>query len=123
MNIEAYLKDVAEKAMKDLLNVKCKRTEDVRVNDNERVAPFIDEIMSAPIPPHVKVPTMKYHGTSHPDDHLLAFDSQMDLYNAFGAVRCWLFPITLQGAPAKWYRQYRENTIYSWKQFSYEFSA
>ena len=95
LNNEAYLKDMAEKAMKDLLNIKCKRTADERVNDNERVVPFIDEIMSAPIPSHVKVPTMKYHGTSDLDDHLMAFDNQMDLHNASGGVRCRLFLVTL----------------------------
>jgi len=58
-----------------------------------------------------------------PYNHLMAFDSQMDLYNALGAIRCRLFPVILQGTGAKWYRQYREKMIYSWKQFSYEFSA
>lgn len=115
MNNEAYLKDVTKKAVKDLLNAKCKRIEDERVNNNERVAPFIDGIMSALIPSHVKVSIMQYHGTTDPDDHLMAFDSQMDLYNASGTVRCRLFPVTLQEAVAKWYRQYRENTIHSWK--------
>lgn len=117
------MRDVAERTFKELLQSKGKRTLDENANDNERVAPFSDSIMATKIPSHVKVPTMKYLGLTNPDDHLMAFDIQMDLYDASGAVRCRLFPITLQRDASKWYRQYRERTIYSWKQFSYEFSA
>ena len=46
---------------------------DEQVNDNDGVALFIDEIMATTIPSHVKVPTMKYHGTFDYNDNLMAF--------------------------------------------------
>ena len=73
-NPEEFMKDVAEKAIKDLLNTKGKRTWEENANGSERVAPFTESIMSEKIPSYVKIPTMKYHGTTDPDDHLMAFD-------------------------------------------------
>jgi len=79
---EYYLKNVANKVVKDMLKKKGKRTSDARVNNNYREAPFIAEIMSVQIPSNLNIPSLKYDRTKDHDDHLLAFESQMDLYNA-----------------------------------------
>jgi len=75
LNTEEHLKYLVEKAINDILNVKGKRTLDEQLNANKRGDPFIDEIMQTRIPSHVKVPAIKYHGTTDPDDHLMAFNT------------------------------------------------
>lgn len=104
-----------------MFELKEKRTMDPKINNNFKGTSLNERIMAVPLPSYVKIPTIKYDSTPDSDDHLMTFDSQMDLYNASGVVQCRLFLTTLCETAAKWYRHYREKIIYSYEQFSYDF--
>lgn len=58
--------------------------------------------MTTPLLAYEKIPSIKYDRSTDPDDHLLAFKSQMDIYDTPEAVICRLFPTSFFGTATKW---------------------
>ena len=85
--------------------------------------PFVSRIQQAEGPYKFKMPLIpSYGGGSDPDDHLHAFNFQMDIAGVSDDFRCRAFAGTLKGIASQWYTQLPENHIENWDQYSQEFS-
>ena len=81
--------------------------------------PFSLEIQQAPLPTGFRMPTMTtYKGKTDPQDHLDAFNDQMDLLQVLTQAQCRCFAVTLTTTTKKWFRQIEPETIASWTQLS-----
>ena len=80
-------------------------------------------IQQAEAPSKFRIPLIpQYGGGSDPDDHLHAFNLQMDIALVSDDFRCRVFAGTLKETASQWYTQLPENHIESWDQYSQEFS-
>ena len=78
---------------------------------------FSLEIQQAPLPTGFYMPTMTiYEGKTDPQDHLDAFNDQMDLLQVSSWARCRCFVVTLTTTAKKWFRQIEPETVASWTQ-------
>ena len=65
-------------------------------------SPFSTEIQQAPLPTSFRMPTMAtYEGKTNPQDHLDAFNDQMDLLQVTILAQCRCFTVTLIGKAKK----------------------
>ena len=65
------------------------------------------------------MPTMTtYEGKTDPQDHLNAFNDQMDLFEVSSQAWCRCFAVTLTTTAKKWFRQIEPETVASWTQLS-----
>ena len=75
------------------------------------------EIQKAPLPAGFKIPTKAtYEGNTDPQDHLDAFNDQMDLLQVTTLARCKCFTVTLSRTAKKWICQVESETVVSWGQ-------
>ena len=82
-------------------------------------SPFSLEIQQAPLPTGFHMSTITtYEGKIDPQDHLTAFNNQMDLLQVSFQARCRCFAVTLTAITKKWFRQIKPETIASWTQLS-----
>ena len=82
-------------------------------------SPFILEIHQALLPTDFRMPTMTpYEGKTDPQDHLDAFNDQMDLLQVSVRARCQCFAVTLIATSKKWFMQIEPETVASWAQLS-----
>ena len=51
----------------------------------ETKSPFSEDIRAAPMPPHLKLPDLKYDGTRNPAEHLETYKSWTELNFATNA--------------------------------------
>ena len=81
-------------------------------------SPFSIEIQQASLPIGFRMPTMTtYEGKTDPQDHLDAFNDQMDLLQVSSRARCRCFAVTLIATTKKWFRQIEPETVLSWTPF------
>ena len=81
--------------------------------------PFSLEIQQAPLPTGFRMPIITtYEGKTDPQDHLDAFNDQMDLLQVSSWARCRFFTVTLMATAKKWFRQIEPETVASWTQLS-----
>ena len=59
-----------------------------------------------------------YKGMTDPQDHLDAFNDQMDLLQVSSRAQCRCFAVTLMATTKKWFRQIEPETVASWMQLS-----
>ena len=59
-----------------------------------------------------------YEGKTDPQDHLDAFNDQMDLLQVTTLARCRCFAVMLSGITKKWIRQIKPEIVVSWGQLS-----
>ena len=65
------------------------------------------------------MPTMAtYEGKTDPQDHLDAFNDQMDMFLVTALAHCRCFAVTLSGTTKKWIHQIELETVVSWGQLS-----
>ena len=82
-------------------------------------SPFSLKIQQAPLPTCFHMPTItKYEEKMDPQDHLDAFNDQMDLLQASSRARCRCFTVILTATAKKWFRQIEPETVASWTQLS-----
>ena len=74
-------------------------------------------IQAKVVPLTLKVPKEKFDGTTNSIDHVAAFESNMDLYGAFDAVKGQAFLATFRGVARSWYDSLPSQTIMKFKQF------
>ena len=80
---------------------------------------FSTEIQQAPLPAGFRMPTMViYEGKPDPQDHLDAFNDQMDLLQVTSFTSCRCFVVTLSGITKKQIRQIKLETVMSCRQLS-----
>ena len=66
--------------------------------------PFSLEIQQAPLSASFRMPTMTtYKGKTDPQDHLDAFNDQMDQLQVSSRARCKCFVVTLTVTTKKWF--------------------
>ncbi|XP_057972752.1 uncharacterized protein LOC131160894 [Malania oleifera] len=86
--------------------------------------PFNKEIMEAPLPSRLKMPTFdRYKGLSDPIDHLDNFKMLMQLQGAPDAIMCRAFATTLKGTARDWYRTLRPGSIGSFSDMEQLFTG
>ena len=74
------------------------------------------KIQQAPLATRFRMLTMAtYEGKIDPQDHLDAFNDQMDLLQVTSLAHCRWFTIMLSGTTKKWIRQIEPETIMSWE--------
>ena len=88
-------------------NIRKDSNADQDVDDN----PLSLEIQFAVISPFYRVPKEKYNGTIDPTDHVACFESTLDLYGTWDAIKCRMFPATLIGMARSWYRSLPPQSI------------
>ena len=59
---------------------------------------------------------MMYKGKTDPQDHLDAFNDEMDLVQVSSRAQCRCFTVTLTVTAKKWFRQIEPETVASWTQ-------
>ena len=78
------------------------------------ISPFNLEIQQVSLPAEFRMPTMTtYEGKTDPQDHLDAFNNQMDLLQVSSRARCRCFAVTLTATTKKWFRQIEPETVTS----------
>ena len=78
------------------------------------VLQFSVKIQQAQLPARFKMPTMAmYEGKTNPQDHLDAFNDQMDLLQVTTLIRCRCFTVTLSRTTKKWIRKIESKTVVS----------
>ena len=83
------------------------------------ISPFSIEIQQAPLLAGFRMPTMAINeGKTDPQDHLDAFNNQMDLFQVTTLARCRCFVVTLSRIAKKWIHQVEPKTVVSWGQLS-----
>ena len=87
-------------------------------------APFSREILEAPRPNKVKMPSVQpFGGITDPDDHLDVNKSQMYIQDVHDAMCCRYFPTTLRGIAQKWFNGLPSGSITSFLQLAELFST
>ena len=82
-------------------------------------SPFSTEIQQAPLPADFRMPNMAtYKGKTNPQDHLDAFNDQMDVLQVTTLACCRCFAVTMSGTTKKWICQIELETFVSWGQLS-----
>lgn len=86
---------------------------------------FTREIEGYPIPRiFAKLSKMEtYDGTTNANEHVEHLDIVLDYHQAWGAVKCKLFALTLKGATMTWFKGLEDNSINSWKELCNEFTT
>ena len=87
----------------------------------ETESPFSEDIRAAPMPPHLKLPDIKYDGTGDPSEHLETYRSWMELNSATNAFQCRAFVITLTSIVHRWFRNLHPGSIFIFRQLSKSF--
>ncbi|RWW65856.1 hypothetical protein BHE74_00026807 [Ensete ventricosum] len=60
-------------------------------------SPFTPEIQGKSLSATFRLPTLEpYDGSGDPTEHIVAFRTQMAMYDTFDALMCWAFPTTLR---------------------------
>ncbi|XP_016172868.1 uncharacterized protein LOC107615298 [Arachis ipaensis] len=54
---------------------------------------------------------MRYDGTQDPQEHLMAFESRMNLEGVGDEVRCRAFPVTLAGPAIQWFNSLLQGSV------------
>ncbi|XP_020206731.1 uncharacterized protein LOC109791794 [Cajanus cajan] len=86
--------------------------------------PFVDGIMEVPLPPAWKPLNIeRYDNTSHPDEHIDAYITQINLYTNEDAIMCRVFPTSLKGAALSWYTQLPPRSVDNFNTLVHLFSA
>ena len=77
--------------------------------------PLSLEIQQEPLPTSFCMPTITtYEGKTDPQDHLDAFNDQMDLLQLSSQAQYLCFAVTLTTMTKKWFRQIELETFASW---------
>ena len=69
------------------------------------------------VPSTFRVSKEKFSGTTYPIDHVVAFESHIDLYSMTDAIKCHAFPATFRGVAQSWYDFLPAQSITKFKQF------
>ncbi|XP_057760842.1 uncharacterized protein LOC130981255 [Arachis stenosperma] len=86
--------------------------------------PFYRSILKVRLPRHFDKPTdMRYDGTQDPQEHLTAFEAQMNLEGVEDEVRCRAFPVTLAGPAIRWFNSLPQGSIAAFSHISRAFLA
>ena len=82
-------------------------------------SPFSLKIQQAHLLTGFRMPTMTtYEGRTDPQDHLNAFNDQMDLLQVSSRTRCLYFVVTLTVTAKKWFKKIEPETVASSTQLS-----
>ena len=69
------------------------------------------------ISPAIRLPKERFSGTSDLADHAVAFESHMDFYGVFDAIKCRAFSANFRGVAQSWYDSLPAQSITSFKYF------
>ena len=73
-------------------------------------------IQAKMVHPTLRVPKEKFSGTTNPTDHIIAFESHMDLYGMNDVIKCRAFPATFKRVARSWYDSLPVQSIVKFKQ-------
>ena len=86
--------------------------------------PFSREILEAPRPHKVKMPSIElFDGTIDANDHLDVYKAQMYVQDVDDATCCRYFPATLKGIAQKWFNGLPSGSVTSFFQLTELFSV
>ncbi|XP_025631271.1 uncharacterized protein [Arachis hypogaea] len=86
--------------------------------------PFHPSILKVWLPRNFDKPTeMRYEGTKDPQEHLTAFEAQMNLEGVGDAVRGRAFPVTLADPAVRWFNALSQGSITTFMDISQSFLA
>ncbi|KAJ0970560.1 hypothetical protein J5N97_018519 [Dioscorea zingiberensis] len=94
------------------------------LTDRERVMMYVPRLISlfiraiweAPLPDNLKVPGVKFDGTTDPFVHIEDYSSEMMVNGPTEIVMCRAFPKTLSGMASEWFRSLPRGSIASFSQ-------
>ena len=82
-----------------LKRVRLRQDADQEVDNN----PLSLAIQVEIVPPTIRVHKENFSGITDPTDHVIAFESHMDLYGATDAAKCKVFLTTFRVIARSWY--------------------
>ncbi|XP_057740502.1 uncharacterized protein LOC130957672 [Arachis stenosperma] len=86
--------------------------------------PFHRSILEVRLPRHFDKPIdMRYDGTQDPQEHLTAFEAQMNLEGVGDEVRCRAFLVTLAGPAIRWFNSLPQGSVAAFSDISRAFLA
>ncbi|RZS08884.1 hypothetical protein BHM03_00039922 [Ensete ventricosum] len=84
-------------------------------------SPFVPVIQEKLVSTNFRLPALEsYDSSSNPSEHVVAFRTQMALYDTSGAFMCGAFPTTLRDSVRLWYSQLKPTSISSFDSFARE---
>ncbi|RWW53853.1 hypothetical protein BHE74_00039613 [Ensete ventricosum] len=84
-------------------------------------SPFVPVIQEKLVSTNFRLPALEsYDSSSNPSEHVVAFRTQMALYDTSGAFMCGAFPTTLRDPARLWYSQLKPTSISSFDSFARE---
>ncbi|RRT49615.1 hypothetical protein B296_00005728 [Ensete ventricosum] len=85
-------------------------------------SPFTPEIQGKPLPASLRLSTLElYDGSGDPIEHIVAFHTQMALYDTSNPLMYRAFPTTLRGPARTWYSHLKPASISSFDLMAKEF--
>lgn len=88
----------------------------------QRGSPFIPEISAEVVAPNFKLLDLpKYDGTRDPQEHLIAYEHVMLLYEQFEVINVHIFIITLTDRAQEWFTSLLTGMVISYENLVHKF--